>query len=99
MENRKIKDYEAVIIIKGNFTDEEYQEALKKVKNYMKDLIEIEKVEEIGLKRLAYEVKQNSKGYYLVIEFKAEVENVKELERLYRIDDNVLKFIIVRKDD
>lgn len=99
MENKKIKNYEAVIILKGTFTNEEYQEALVKVKKYMKDLIEIEKVEKIGLKRLAYEVKQNSQGYYVVIYFKSKVENIKELERFFRIDENVLKFIIVKKDD
>lgn len=99
MENKEIKNYEAVIILKGTFTNEEYQEALEKVKKYMKDLIEIEKVEKIGLKRLAYEVKQNSQGYYVVIYFKSKVENIKELERFFRIDENVLKFIIVKKDD
>lgn len=99
MENKEIKNYEAVIILKGTFTNEEYKKALEKVKKYMKDLIEIEKVEKIGLKRLAYEVKQNSQGYYVVIYFKSKVENIKELERFFRIDENVLKFIIVKKDD
>lgn len=88
MENKEIKNYEAVIILKGTFTNEEYQEALEKVKKYMKDLIEIEKVEKIGLKRLAYAVKQNSQGYYVVIYFKSKVENIKELERFFRIDEN-----------
>lgn len=97
MENKK--NYEAVIILKGSLTGEEYQEALNKVKNYMKDLVGFEKIEEIGIKRLAYEVEKQNTGYYVVIEFRAETENNRELERLYRIDDNVLKFIIVRKDD
>lgn len=97
MENKK--NYEAVIILKGSLTGEEYQEALNKVKNYMKDLVGFEKIEEIGIKRLAYEVEKQNTGYYVVIEFRAETENIRELERLYRIDDNVLKFIIVRKDD
>lgn len=99
MENKNIKNYETVIIINGSYTEKEYQEALDKVKNYMKDLIEIKKVEEIGLRKLAYEIKKQKTGYYTVIEFKTVVENIKELERLYRIDDNILKFIVVRKDD
>ena len=99
MENKELKNYEIVIILKGCLTSEEYQEAFNKVKNYMKDLVEFEKIEEIGIKRLAYEVEKQNTGYYVVIEFKAETENIKELERLYRIDDNVLKFIIVKKDE
>lgn len=92
-------NYETIIILNGSYTQEKYQEALNRVKNYIKDLIEIEKIEEIGLKRLAYEVHKQNMGYYVIIEFKSKAENIRELERLYRIDDNVLKFIIVRKDD
>jgi len=90
-----MKSYETVIILRK----ENYKESLNRVKDYMENLIEIEKIEEVGLRKLAYEVKKQNTGYYVVIYFKSAVENVRELERLYRIDDNVLKFIIVRKDD
>lgn len=97
MEDKK--SYETVIIIKGSYTEKEYQEALDKVKGYMKDLIKIEKVEEMGLRKLAYEVKRQNVGYYVVIEFKAVSENIRELERIYRINDDILKFIVVSKED
>lgn len=99
MEDKELKNYETVIIISGSYSEEEYKKALDKIKNYMKNLLTIEKVEEIGLKRLAYEVKKQKTGYYTIIEFKAVDKNIKELERLYRMDDNVLKFIIVKKED
>lgn len=99
MENKNIKNYETVIIINGSYTEKEYQEALDKVKNYMKDLIEIKKVEEMGLRKLAYEIKKQKTGYYTIVEFKSVEENIKELERFYRINDDVLKFIVVRKED
>jgi small subunit ribosomal protein S6 len=95
----KGNNYETVYILKGNLTEKEYKKAHNKVINYMKSLIKIEKVEELGLKRLAYELQKQNTGYYVDIEFSADNENIKELERLYRIDDNVLKFIVVRKDD
>lgn len=97
MEDKK--SYETVIIIKGSYIEKEYQEALDKVKGYMKDLIKIEKVEEMGLRKLAYEVKRQNVGYYVVIEFKAVSENIRELERIYRINDDILKFIVVSKED
>lgn len=99
MENKELKNYEIVIILKGSLTGEEYQEAFNKVKNYMKDLVGFEKIEEIGIKRLAYEVKENTKGYFIDIYCKTKVENVKELEKLYRLDENVIKFITLRKDN
>ena len=97
MENKQINNYETVFILKGSFTKEEYQRALNKVKGYIKDLTEIEKIEEMGLKLLAYDISQQTTGYFVVIEFKSKVENIKELERLYRIDENVLKYIIIKK--
>lgn len=95
MENKN--SYENVIIIKGTFTEEEYKQALNKIKDKVKELAELEKIEEIGLKKLAYEVKKNRTGYYVIIYFKSTSQDVLELERYYRINDDVLKFIIVKQ--
>lgn len=97
MEN--LKKFENVIIINGSYTQKNYTKVLDIVKDYIKDLVEIEKVEELGLKRLAYEVQKQKNGYYVIFEIKATSENIKNLERFYRINDDVLKFIVVRKED
>ena len=59
----------------------------------------IESVEKIGKKRLAYEIKKNREGYYILFNFEAKPDSIAELERNYRITDEVLKFIVVRKED
>ena len=97
MEN--LKKFENVIIINGSYTQKNYTKVLDIVKDYIKDLAEIEKIEELGLKRLAYEEKKKKNGYYVIFEIKATQENIKNLERFYRINDDVLKFIFVRKED
>lgn len=97
MEN--LKKYENVIIINGSYTQKNYTKVLDIVKDYIKDLAEIEKIEELGLKRLAYEVQKQKNGYYVIFEIKATPENIKTLERFYRINDDVLKFIFVSKED
>lgn len=97
MEN--LKKYENVIIINGSYTQKNYTKVLDIVKDYIKDLAEIEKTEELGLKRLAYEVQKQKNGYYVIFEIKATQENIKNLERFYRINDDVLKFIFVSKED
>lgn len=96
MEN--LKKYENIIIINGSYTQKNYTKVLEIVKDYIKDLVEIEKVEELGLKRLAYEVQKQKNGYYVIFEINAILENIKNLERFYRINDDVLKFIVVRKE-
>lgn len=96
MEN--LKKYENIIIINGSYTQKNYTKVLEIVKDYIKDLVEIEKVEELGLKRLAYEVQKQKNGYYVIFEINATLENIKNLERFYRINDDVLKFIVVRKE-
>ena len=50
-------------------------------------------------KKLAYEVKKNSEGYYVVTTFEAEPTLITELERNYRITDDVIKFMVIRQDE
>ena len=53
----------------------------------------------MGKKKLAYEVKKNKEGFYVLINFEAKPDSITELERNYRITDEVIKFIVVRKED
>ena len=91
--------YESVIIINPNCTDE----ALKALESKFTGLINqngnVESVENMGKKRLAYEIKKNTEAIYMTINFEAKPDSIAELERNYRITDKVLKFIVVRKDN
>ena len=55
--------------------------------------------EKIGVKKLAYDIKDFPEGYYDLFTWAGTPENVVELERCMRMNDNVLKFITVRKDE
>ena len=59
----------------------------------------VESVDELGKKKLAYEIKKNTEGNYVVLNFEANPAVVAELERIYRITDEVMKFITIRKDE
>lgn len=91
-------NYESVLILKGTYTEDEYKKALNEIIEKIKKIIEIEKVDEIGLKKLAYEVQNNKTGYYVVIYYKAISQAVLEMERLYRINEDIIKFLTVRKE-
>ena len=58
----------------------------------------ITKVEELGKKKLAYEIKKCKEGYYAVIYFQAEASVIAELERVYRIKDEIIKYITIKND-
>ena len=53
----------------------------------------------MGKKKLAYEIKKFKEATYLLFNFEAQPASIKELERVYRITDDVIKFIVVRKED
>ena len=60
---------------------------------------EIEKVDEWGRKKLAYEVKDQKEGYYVMVTFSAKPDFPAELERVFKITENILKYLIIRKED
>lgn len=88
--------YETIIIISDKIDTKERDNVIKKVKTFIKNNGEIEEIKEIGMRKLAYEVKKSKCGYYLDIFFKAESEKISELERMYRYTDEILKFITIR---
>jgi small subunit ribosomal protein S6 len=81
--------YETIILLKNDLSNEQMKEILDKVQNYIINNGNITKIEDLGLKKLAYEIRKNKEA----------PENIYELERLYRITDEILKFIVVRLDD
>lgn len=59
---------------------------------------EVVRSEYCGLKNLAYLIKKNQKGHYYVIQFKGEAALVKELDRIMRINEDIIRFSIIKVD-
>ena len=90
--------YESVIIINPNCTPEAIKALEEKVTGLINSNGKVESVENMGKKKLAYEIKKNSEATYMLFNFEAKPDSIAELERNYRITDDILKFIVVRKD-
>lgn len=90
--------YESVVIINPSVEEEKVKELSQKFTDIINNDGKVEKVEELGKKKLAYEVKKNKEGYYIVIYFEANPELIAELERNYRIIDEVIKFITIKAE-
>ncbi len=92
--------YESVIIINPNMNKEETSKTISKIKSKISEYANITKEFDIGLRTLAYEIKKNKTGYYLSYEFEVEQEQkedaIREIERFYRITDEIIKYITVK---
>jgi len=91
--------YESVIIINPAVDEEGVKALIQKFTDLINTDGKVESAEELGKKRLAYEIKKNKEAYYVVLNFEAKPELIAELERNYRITDEVIKFIVIRKDE
>ena len=91
--------YETVFIINPSVEEAGVKELIEKFSNLINNDGKVESVEEMGKRKLAYEIKKNSEGIYVLINFEANPTLIRELERVYRITDEVIKFIVVRKDE
>ena len=90
--------YESVIIVSNKIDEKKRKATVSKIENFIKKNGTLEKTEDMGIRKLAYPIKKNTEAYYYILNFKTDGENIAELERLYRITDEIIKFIVVRKD-
>ncbi len=91
------RDYEAMIVIDPKLEEESRNEVLDRIKNLIEENGSLDKLNEWGVRRLAYEVNDISEGYYLLIDFKATPEFPSELERVMKIMDSVLRYLVIKK--
>ena len=98
METRK-RDYETTFVLKPDLEDEEKQTILQRVKNAISEHEgEVTEVDAWGKKQLAYEIQDYRSGDYTILEFNAKTTVVNELERIFKIMDGVIRYLVVRND-
>jgi small subunit ribosomal protein S6 len=89
--------YENIVILNSALSDEEAEGAISKIK----DLItnnggEVLKVDIWGRRKLAYEIKKQKKGLYVLFIYKTPAPTIKKLEEFYKVFDAVIKYMIIR---
>lgn len=89
--------YESIIIVNPNLDETALKAVEEKFTGIINENGKVEKVDKMGKRRLAYEIKKQQEGYYMVFEFESKPEAIAELERIYRITDDIMKYIIVKK--
>ncbi len=91
--------YESIIIVNPNVDEEGIKALEEKFTGLINKNGKVESVENMGKKKLAYEIKKFTEATYMLFNFEAEPASIAELERIYRITDEIIKFIVVRKED
>lgn len=91
--------YESIIIINPSVDEEKVKELTTKFTDMINEDGKVEKVDNLGKKKLAYSVKKNAEGYYVVFYFTANPSIIAELERNYRITDAVIKFMTINVNE
>lgn len=94
-----MKKYESVIILKSNLSERDLNNIVNEVESKILSYGNISQKQNLGIKKLAYEVNGNTNGYYLVFQFEIKEdissEAIKAIERLYKIRDEIIKYIVV----
>ena len=92
-----MRDYEAMYIVKPNLEEEQYTQIIEKYKALVQaNGGEIVEVEPWGKRRLAYEIQKLREGYYVLMKIKGMPELPRELERNFKIADEVMRYLVVR---
>jgi ribosomal protein S6 len=98
-EVKSVNAYECMFIVDAQVEDEQFDILVTKFENIVTEGNgEISKTDKLGRRRLAYEIKDRTEGNYVDLYFNATGEVVKELERVFKITDGILRYMIVRKD-
>tara|TARA_B110000046_G_C12958580_1_gene383420 strand:- start:911 stop:1240 length:330 start_codon:yes stop_codon:yes gene_type:complete len=88
-----------MFIVKSTLTDEETHAEIATVKaNIEKNGGTIVSVDDMGSRNLAYEIEKQKRGYYYIIYFTAPSESITELERNYKVNENIIRFIFIKSE-
>lgn len=93
------RNYELMYILNPALGEEAVASLNEKIKTLIESSATIEKQDVWGRRRLAYEINDQKEGYYVLTNFSAEVDFPKELERVLKITDGVLRYLVIRTDD
>ena len=94
----KVKEtYELMVIFNTKLGEDGIKELVEKYKGTIERHATLNSVDEWGKRKLAYEIEDETEGYYVLVNFTSDTDFPKELDRVYQITDGILRTIIVRK--
>lgn len=93
------RKYECVIVLSPTLGEDGITATLEKIKKLFENTATLTDIADWGKKVLAYEIENQKVGFYYLLNFEAEADFPAELERILKITDGVLRYLVVRLDD
>ncbi len=94
-----INKYETIFVLDATLEEEAIGALSEKFQKLISDNGTVESVDVWGKRKLAYPIDYKTEGYYVLVNFSAAPEFIKELDRVYGITDGVMRTITVRKEE
>jgi len=94
-----MRNYETIFVLRPNLEEEKRNSMIEKFTGIISANGEIKKVDEWGTRKLAYEIEKLKEGYYVHVNFMAPTDLPKELERNFKIADEVIRYIVINLED
>ncbi len=95
-----MKKYEVMYIIRPNIEDEAKKALVERFNNVLSENgAEVAEAKEWGKRRLAYEINDFRDGYYMLLQVNSEAAAVQEFDRLAKINEDIIRHIVVKKED
>ena len=91
--------YEVMYIINPNLSEEETAAVVEKFKALVEQNGTLDEMEEMGKRKLAYEINDMSEGYYVLVKFTSGPEFPAELDRILGITDGVIRSLITKRPE
>lgn len=100
MEGEKMNKYELMLIVQGQIPEDLAKEVINKAKSLLLELGGKEENEDFwGRRKLAYKINGQEHGYYDVLNFQMEGENIKKLEKELKLINELIRYLIFRKEE
>ena len=94
-----MRNYEGVFIISPELSNDVSKGVVTQIQELVsKNGGRVDGIQEWGKKRLAYKIKKKQEGNYVVVNFQLESKSAKKLDQALRLNDNLLRFLLVNKD-
>ncbi len=94
-----MRHYETTYVLRPNLGEEKFTEIIERTNAIIEaDNGSVIDIDRWGIKKLAYEIKKETQGYYLCMNYAAPGSTIHEMERIFRIDDNVLRYLTIKLD-
>jgi small subunit ribosomal protein S6 len=94
-----MRHYENLVIVKPTLTEEEIKNTIALVEEVITaNGGEIVARDAMGMKKLAYPIEKNARGYFYVMYYKAAPASIAEIERRFRINEEILRFVTMKYD-